>query len=279
MRRIVTLAIFCILVVLVDHSFSAQRRASAPAAAAAPAPYRAPRTGDNRPSLNGIWQALNEANWNIEPHAADFGTVPALGAIDAVPPGPGIVEGGAIPYTPEALAQRNENYKKRMELDPEVKCYLPGVPRAMYMPQPFQIVQSPDHIMMAFQFAGAVRTVHMKDPKPAPAPSWMGWSNGRWEGETLVIETTGLDDRTWFDRAGNFHSDELKVTERITPRSADTLNYEATIDDPKTFTRVWKISFPLYRRVEKTAQIMEFRCAEFVEELLYGHLRKQPVAK
>ena len=277
MKKTIAVIVLCLLSLAL--SMVAQQRGAPPAPAAQPAAYRAPRTGDNRPSLNGIWQAVNEGNWNIEPHAADFGTVPALGAIDAVPPGTGIVEGGPIPYKPEALAQRNENYKKRMELDPEVKCYLPGVPRAMYMPQPFQIIQSVDTLMMVFQFGGAVRTVYMQDPKPAPAPSWMGWSNGRWEGETLVIETTGLDDRTWFDRAGNFHSDELKVTERITARSADTLNYEATIDDPKTFTRVWRISFPLYRRIEKQAQIMEFKCAEFVEELLYGHLRKQPVAK
>ena len=270
-RKTIALAIFCLLLLVAALTISAQQPA-------APA-YRAPRTGDNRPNLNGIWQSLNEANWNIEPHAADFGTVPALGAIDAVPPGSGIVEGGKIPYKPEALAQRNANYKKRMELDPEAKCYLPGVPRAMYLPQPFQVIQSTDTIMMVFQFEGAIRTVYMKDPKAAPAPSWMGWSNGHWEGETLVIETTGLDDRSWFDRAGNFHSDELKVTERITARSADTLNYEATIDDPKTFTKTWKISFPLYRRVEKQAQLMEFKCAEFAEELLYGHLRKQPAAK
>ena len=249
MKNRIAIAVFCLLLTIAALSVSGQQRATAPAAPA----YRAQRTGDNRPNLNGIWQALNEGNWNIEAHAADFGTVPALGAIDAVPPGIGIVEGGPIPYKPEALAQRKENYKKRMELDPEAKCYLPGVPRAMYLPQPFQIVQSTDHIMMVFQFGGGIRTVYMKDPKPAPAPSWMGWSNGRWEGETLVIETTGLDDRTWFDRAGNFHSDELKVTERITARSADTLNYEATIDDPKTFTKTWKVSFPLYRRVEKQA--------------------------
>jgi hypothetical protein len=260
----------------------AQQRRTAPAASArgtAATAYRAPRTGDGRPDLNGIWQALDGPNWNLEPHAADFGTVPQLGAINAVPPGTGVVDSGLIPYKPESLARRNENYKNRMSLDPETRCYLPGVPRSVYMPQPFQIIQSTDHIMMVFQYAGAVRTVYMKDPKPAPAPSWMGWSNGHWEGETLVIETTALDDRTWFDRAGNFHSDELRVVERISARSPDTLNYEATIEDPKTFTRTWKIVLPLYRRVEKNAQIMEFKCVEFVEELMYGHLRKQPPAK
>src|SRR5262245_8859010 len=178
MKQVVALSILCLLVTL---SLTAQQRGTAPAAPAAqPAPYRAPRTGDNRPNLNGIWQSLNEANWNIEPHASDFGTIPALGAVNAVPPGTGIVEGGKIPYKPETLAQRNDNYKKRMELDPEVKCYLPGVPRAMYMPQPFQIIQSTDYIMMVFQFGGGIRTINMTDHKPAPAPSWMGWSNGHW---------------------------------------------------------------------------------------------------
>ena len=277
----------CVAGVLVMPVLYAQQRGAATAAArgaaTTPTPaaqtYRAPRTGDGRPDLNGIWQALDGPNWNIEAHAADFGSVPQLGAINAIPPGIGVVENGPIPYRPEALAQRSENFKNRTGQDPEAKCFLPGVPRAMYLPQPFQIIQSTEHIMMVFQFAGAVRTIFMRDPKPAPAPSWMGWSNGHWEGETLVIETTGLDDRTWFDRAGNYHSDELKVIERISARSPETLNYEATIEDPKVFSRAWKISLPLYRRVEKNAQIMEFKCVEFAEELLYGHLRKQPSAK
>jgi hypothetical protein len=262
MRKTIAVAVVCLILTTAALTISAQQRAT-PAAPAAPA-YRAPRAGDNRPDLSGFWQALNEGYWNIEPHPADFGAVPGLGALNAVPPGPGIVEGGPLPYRPEALEKRNENYKNRGAADPETKCELPGVPRAMYMPYPFQIVQSTDHITMLFQYATAVRTVQIKENKPAPAPSWMGWSNGRWEGETLVIETTGLDERTWFDRAGNFHSDELKVIERITARSPDTLNYEATIEDPKTFTRIWKISFPLYRRFDKQAQIVDFKCAEFV---------------
>ena len=235
----------------------------------------APRNADGRPDLNGIWQALDGPNWNIEPHAADFGTVPQLGAINAVPPGTGIVENGPIPYKSDALAKRAENYRNRTSQDPEARCYLPGVPRAMYLPQPFQIVQSTEFIMMVFQYAGAVRSVYMSDQKPAPATSWMGWSNGHWEGNTLVIETTGLDERTWFDRAGNFHSGDLKVIERISVRSADILNYEATIEDPNVFTRAWKISVPLYRRVDKSAQILDFKCAQFAEGLLYGEPGKQ----
>src|SRR6267142_6002501 len=188
------------------------------------------------------------------------GLLVAVGAADAIPPGLGIVEGGPIPYLPAAAAKKKENFEKRLTLDPEIKCYLPGVPRAMYQGMPLQIIQSPNVIMMVFEFAGAVRTVNMGKATEAPADSWMGWSNGHWEGETLVIDTTGFNDQTWFDRAGNFHTDQLHVVERITPRSADTLNYEATIEDPQTFSRPWKISMPLYRRVERNAQIMEFKC-------------------
>src|SRR5215813_1666771 len=239
--------------------------------------YRAPRTADGTPNLNGIWQALTEANWDIEAHNAGFGTVPLLGAINAVPPGQGIVEGGTLPYKPEAFAKKKENFANRGKGDPEAKCYRLGVPRSMYAPYPFQVIQSTDYIVMVFQFANALRTIYMTDHKPAPAESWMGWSNGHWEGETLVIETTGFNDQTWFDRAGNYHSNALKVVERISARSADTLNYEATIEDPNIFTRPWKISMPLYRRLEKNAQLLDFKCVEFVEELLYGKYRRHPL--
>jgi hypothetical protein len=247
-----------------------------PAAGQAPAAYRAPRTADGKPNLNGIWQAMNTANWDIEAHSAGPSLVRELGAIAAVPGGLGIVEGGEIPYRPEALAKKKQNQANRLKLDPEIKCYLPGVPRVMYMPFPFQIIQSPKHIMMISGYASAVRTIYMANQTEAPADSWMGWSNGRWEGETLVVDTKGFNDLSWFDRAGNFHSDELHVVERITARSPETLTYEATLEDPKVFTRPWKISMPLYRHVEKDAQLMEFRCVEFVEDLIYGHLRKQP---
>ena len=243
----------------------------------AQSPRQAPsaaRTADGKANLNGIWQALNEANWDIEGHSAGPGRVVALGAEDAVVPGLGIVEGGPLPYLPAATAKRKANFEKRLTLDPEIKCYLPGVPRAMYLPQPFQIIQSQKHIMMAFQYAGAIRTIYMDEHTDAPADSWMGWSNGHWEGDTLVIDTTGFNDSTWFDRAGNFHSDALHVVERITPAGADLLKYEATIDDKNVFSRPWKISMPIYRRKEKGARLLEFRCVEFVEDLIYGALRK-----
>jgi hypothetical protein len=245
-------------------------------AAAQAQTYRAPRTADGKPNLNGIWQALNEANWDLEAHAASQGPVLALGAQFSVPPGVGVVEGGAIPYKPEALAKKKENFANRTKEDPEVKCYMGGVPRSTYMPYPFQIIQGTGTIMMAYEYAGGVRIINMGKPTEAPVDSWMGWSNGRWEGDTLVIDVTGLNDQTWFDRAGNYHSDALHVVERYTPRSVDTLMYEATIEDPNVFTRSWKISMPLYRRVEKNAQILEYKCPEFAEDMLYGHLRKQP---
>jgi len=264
-----------------------------PLAGQTPAAYRAPRTADGKPDLNGIWQSLSGANYDIEAHMArpamalrpgPYGPVPAapvlaLGAVGAVPPGMGIVEGGPIPYKPEALAKRKENQEKWLERDPEVKCYLPGVPRANYMPYPFQILQSQSAIFFAYEYAGAVRNIYLKDPGPAPVDSWMGQSVGRWEGDTLVIEASGFNDSTWFDRAGNFHSEALKVVERYTRTGPDVISYEATMEDPNTFTRPWKVSFPLYRRLEKNVQIMDFKCVEFVEELMYGQWRKKPLTR
>jgi hypothetical protein len=264
--------------VLAIHGQGARGAApAAPAAASAQAPaFRMPRTKDGKPNLNGIWQAVNEANWDIEPHSAAAGPFYQLGAAYAQAPGLGIVDGGSIPYKPEALQKKKQNFANRMTLDPEYKCYLPGVPRAMYMPYPFQIIQSTEYIMMVFEFAGALRTVYMKKTE-APADSWMGWSNGRWEGETLVIDTSDFNDLSWFDRSGNFHSEKLHVVERITAIDQDHLNYEATIEDPNVFTRPWKITMPLYRRIEKNAQVLEFKCVEFAEDLIYGHLRKVPL--
>jgi hypothetical protein len=249
--------------------------------------YRAPRlTGTANPNLAGLWQAMNEGNWDIQAHAAQPGP-PQFGALFAEPAGAGIVEGNEIPYQASALAKKKFNLENRLvrvntdgvrlePLDPEAKCYLPGVPRATYMPFPFQIIQGNPKIVIAYEFANASRIVHMDKVAPAPSDSYMGWSVGHWEGDTLVIDVTSLNDKTWFDRAGNFHSDALHVVERYTPASPEILNYEATMEDPKVFTRPWKISFPLYRRAEKNAQFMEFKCVPFAEELVYGHLRKQP---
>lgn len=234
-----------------------------------------PRASDGNPDLSGIWQAVSAAHWNIEPHAAYAGRLQETGAIGSAPGGLGIVEGGLIPYRPEAIAKRQENFENRRTEDPEAKCYLPGVPRATYMPFPFQIVQGTNKIFIAYEFASANRVIHM-DPVPeSPVDTWMGHSVGRWDGDSLVVDVTAFNGQTWFDRAGNHHSASLHVVERYTPVTPYHMNYEATIEDPDTFTRPWKVSLPLYRRVEENMQLLEFRCVEFSEELLYGHLRKQ----
>jgi len=255
--------------------------------AAAQAPtYKAARlAGTDRPNLHGLWQALTEANWDIQAHSAQPGP-PQFGSLYAEPAGPGIVEGNEIPYQAWAMAKKKENFEKRLTrvntdgvrlepLDPEAKCYLPGVPRANYMPFPFEIIQGDKKILVAYEFASASRLITLDKAGPAPVESYMGWSNGRWDGDTLVVDVTGLNDKTWFDRVGNFHSDALHVVERWTPAGPDVLQYEATIEDPKVFTRPWKMSFPLYRRLDRNAQFLEFKCVPFSEELVYGHLRKQ----
>ena len=163
--------------------------------------------------------------------------VVALGAVGAVPAGLGVVTGGAIPYQDWALEQRDENRANWLDRDPEIKCFLPGIPRATYMPYPFQIVQNEEVLFFSYEYAGAVRNVALSDPGPAPVDSWMGQSWARWEGDTLVIETNGLNAETWLDRAGNFHSEALKVTERFSYTSSNTINYEATLEDDKVFTR------------------------------------------
>ena len=239
-------------------------------------PSRPMRLADGKPNLNGIWQVMNTANWDIQTHEAKAGPVVSLGAAFAVPPGVGVVDGEEIPYRPEALAKKKENGENWMTRDPEVKCYMPGIPRATYMPFPFQIVQSQDTILMAYEFASASRVIRMNSKEKSPAPAWMGWSVGRWDGDTLVIDVTDNEEQTWFDRAGNFHSDALHVVERYSLADANTINYEVTIEDPKVFTRPWKMSMPIYRRLDRNAQLMEYKCVPFVEELMYGHLRKRP---
>ncbi len=255
-----------------------------PATAQAPAQtYRAPRlAGTQNPDLNGIWQTNNGANWDLRPHAASQAPFPALtGAIGATPAGQGVIEDSQIPYQPWAVEKQKENFAKRLDRpldretnettgDPEAKCYMPGVPRATYMGLPFQIVQTANQILISYEFAGATRIIHMGRAPKAPTDSWMGWSVGRWEGDTLVVDVTNHLDRTWLDRAGNFHSDALKVVERYTPMTPYHITYEATIEDPKVFTRPWKINMTLYRRMERNAELLEFKCVEFAEQFMYG---------
>ena len=233
-----------------------------------------PRMAGGQPDLTGVWQTLNTANWNLEPHVSDYPVLLELGAQFAIPPGPGVVEGGMIPYRPEAAAERRRRFENRLEEDPEAKCYLGGVPRSTYMPYPFQILQAEDDIIIYYQFATGVRRLFVNGEEEAPLDSWMGWSNARWEGDTLVVEVSGFNGQTWLDRSGNYASENARVIERYTPMGPNHLQYEATIEDPTVFTRPWTISMPLYRIVDEDFRLLEFKCEPYAEEKLYGHLRK-----
>ena len=238
-----------------------------PRAPQAAAKYDGPRTPDGKPDLNGFWQVLGTAHWNIEAHSASEG----------VPAGFSAVEGGTIPYQPWALTKRNENFQNRLSADPLRKCYLPGVPRAMYLPFPFEITQMPNHVLMAFEFAHATRTIFFDGtPHLEDLDFWMGDARGKWDGDTLVVDTVSLGDKTWFDEAGNFHSDALKTVERLTPIDGNHLNYEVTIEDSKVFTRPWKLNLIIYRRLEKNLELLDYECAEHVYEKLFKRRGDQP---
>jgi hypothetical protein len=287
--------LFACAPIVAQAQTAAQQRAvrGTPAANAVPTagqfpPYKPPYNAAGKPDFSGIWQAFVTADIDVRDHDAQAGPHPeVMGAYGAWPGGQGIVEGGEIPYKPEALAKKKENAEKRMVVnitsdphrhdtgDPELKCYRPGLPRANYLPFPFQIVQSRDNIIIVYEYGHVLRTIYMKEndpeaPQEAPADSWLGWSRGHWEGDALVVDTTGFVPYTWFDRAGDYHSDALHVVERYTLASPYHIMYEATIEDPNVFMRPWKVSFPLYRRMEKNVQLIDFNCEEFVEKLLYG---------
>ena len=236
----------------------------------------APVISSDPPDLSGIWQTMNTASWNLEGHTASKMPVTnILGALGGIPAGMSVVEGGEIPYLPEALEKRDQNRSDWTNLDPVAKCYIPGVPRSTYMPWPFQILQTDTEIFVAYEFGGNSRTICMDRPgTEAPLPSWMGYSLGHWEGETLVVNVTKQVPDTWLDASGNYHGPNLVVEERYTLIDENHMQYEATIDDPDVFSRPWKIKIPLYRRMEDGARLLEYKCVEFGEDLLYDHLRK-----
>jgi hypothetical protein len=250
---------------------------------------------DNKPNLNGIWQAVNTANWNLEPHAAGPNPVAdrQVGATGAIPAGLGVIEGGTIPYKPEALERLGQHRQHLINYDPEAACYLPGIPRATYLPYPFQIVQGGgDDMLMVYEYANANRVIEMRDVEVPPIDTWMGTSFGKWEGDTLVVVTLSQgpgevklpggvmepNGVTWLDRAGNYLSPHATVTERFTKVGDNHIQYSATIEDPELYTRPWTISMPLYRRMEPNAQLLEFRCVPFSEQLLYGDLLEEGTA-
>jgi hypothetical protein len=223
------------------------------------AAYQAPRTWDNQPDLQGIWQAIGSANFNIEPHNATTG----------VPAGLGIVTDpadGKIPYLPAALAKRQDNARNPAK-DSVNRCFMPGVPRFVYMPYPFQIFQTAKQVVLTSEYVHGVRNLFI-DPKDHldGVDFWNGDSRGHWEGETLVVDVSGFNDQTWFDRAGNYHSDALHVVERFTRVSPDVINYEATIEDPKVFSKPWKVAVPLYRHQEKNFRLLEYECRAYLED-------------
>ena len=212
------------------------------------------RTADGKPDLSGIWQVMNTAAWDIQDHNAQKG----------IPAGQGVVEGSELPYTTAAAAKKKANFDNRATADPESKCYLPGVPRITYMPFPFQIVQTPAQVTILYEYAHTVRNVFMGTPHlEGQLYWWMGDSRGRWDGDTLVVDVTDFNDETWFDRAGDFHSDALHVVERYTPIDPDHIDYEATIEDPKVFTHPWKMSMILNRHKEKNFRLLEYECFSF----------------
>ena len=228
--------------------------AQAPVAQGRPAAATGPRTADGKPNLNGIWQVLNSAHWDLEPHSPEEG----------VPGGQGVVEGGSIPYQPWALEQRQRNRAERATADPLSKCYLPGVPRVTYVPLPFEIVQTPKYVVMSYEIAHARRIIYTdRSPHVEALEFWMGDSRGAWEGDTLVVSTNNFTDKTWFDKAGNFHSTELQVVERYTPMGPNHINYEATMNDLKVFTRPWTISLTIYRRLDPGLQLLDYDCVGF----------------
>ena len=245
---------------------------SMPIQAAQTTSERIPRMRDGKPDLSGIWQAMGTADWDLEDHSAAGSPFWQLGSLSAIPPGQGVVEGGDIPYLPAALEQKKQNEANRWKQDPEVKCYMPGVPRAAYLPYPFQIIQSQNNILFAYEYATTNRLINMGKPEEPATDTWMGTSNGHWEKDTLVVDVTGFNGMAWFDRAGDFASDGLHVVERYTLLDPNAMNYEATIEDKATFSRPWKINLILYRNRRKDARLMEFKCVEFTEQLLYGNL-------
>ena len=236
---------------------------TAQAQAAEPHAYVSARTPDGHPDLQGVWQVLNTAAWDIQDHSARLG----------VPAGQGVVEGNEIPYQPWAAAKKRENFENRLTADPVRQCYLPGVPRITYMPYPFQIFQTANSVLIVYEYVHAVRLIYTGRPHlPGPIDFWMGQSRGRWEGDTLVVDTIHFNGETWLDGAGNVHSDALHVIERFTRTGPDHIAYAVTIEDPKVFTRPWKMSMPLYRRQERNVQILDYECHALEEEAA-GRLR------
>lgn len=208
-----------------------------------------PHLANGKPDFSGIWQTTSAADYDLEPHS---------NRKDA-PPGVGVVEGNVIPYLPQALEQKKKNFENRATQDPSLKGWTLGVPRGVYYPEPFQIFQRARDLTLVHQFGHSVRTIHTNNTEHPDDPNdwWLGDSRGKWEGDTLVVDVKYFNDKTWLDRAGNFHSDALHVVERWKLLDANTIEYKATLEDPKVFSRPWTISVILHRHREKNFQLVE----------------------
>ena len=252
MTRSVTATIIVVVVLLSGVTWLSMNRV--PSETVSAGTDSLPRTAEGKPDMSGIWQVLNTAAWDIQDHQAMKG----------VPAGQGVVEGNELPYLPEALAKKNENFKNRLTADPESRCFQPGMPRIMYMPYPFQIVQTPSYIGLLFEYVHTTRHIRLNSEHPEGPIEWaLGDTRARWDGDTLVTDVVHFNAETWFDRAGNFHSEAMRLSERFTMLGRDHINYEVTVEDPKVFSRPWKMSMPLYRRIEKNLQILDYECQSF----------------
>src|SRR5665213_1100173 len=217
-----------------------------------------PRTIDGKPDLKGIWQASSTADADLQDHAAAFNMLAGRSVV---------VTGGTIPYQLWAAAKRAENFQNRQKADPLGQCYLPGIPRIMYMEFPFQIFQTPQAVAIAFEWSLVYRLIYTNGSQhPTDIDSWMGDSRGRWDGDTLVVDVSNYNDKTWFDMAGDFHSDALHVVERYRMTGPDTIRYEATIEDSKVFTKPWTIGIDLERRKDRD-RLFEYNCEAEAEEV------------
>jgi hypothetical protein len=267
--RVGGLVIVAVVGAAIAYSSSAPATAQAPARAPV---YTAPRTPDGQPDLQGVWRAWNLAKFDLEDHGAKPG-VPAGRGFVVDPPD------GKIPYQPWALEKRKQNYEKTKtsdpyrNADPLAKCYLPGIPRLTYLGWPFQIIQAPQFVEFAYEWSHKRRLVPVTNIAPPPSPddqsNWNGIPRGRFDGNSLVVTLTNFNPYAWFDMAGNFHSEALKVVERYTPVDADTLQYEATMEDPKVFTRPWTIRVLLQR--QKDVGILDYECTAMFDELGIHH--------
>ncbi len=233
----------------------------APAQDAVSSPQSLPRTAEGKPDLEGIWQAVSTADAGLEDHAASWNMLAGRSVVVG-----GTIPDQIVPYQPWAAAKKAQNFKNRATADPLSKCYMPGVPRIMYLDFPFQILQTPQLITFAFEWSLDYRLVYTDGSRhPEEVTAWMGDSRGRWEGDTLVVDVANNNDETWFDSAGDFHSDALHVVERYRMTTPDTIQFEATIEDPKVFTKPWTIRVLLQRRADRD-RLFEYVCQDEVEE-------------